>query len=380
MLSEKHARLSASAAHRWIECPASVSMEERCPDWEGEDVFAAEGRVAHELAEICLRTGENARAYVGKARIHSGSSPVPDEEMAEAVQSYLDYVRQQVGTLLVERRVDFSPWAPGGFGTADAILLDNGRTVVVDLKFGRGVRLHAENNPQLMLYALGAANEYGNAFDMREFRLSVVQPRLAHVSEWEISRRDLLEWAETVVKPAAEQALSSTSPPARPGARQCRFCRAKGACAALAGYSMDVASRGKAFMPGDGSESSFGLLADDEIAVLLPKLQLVEKWAANFREFAISEMEKGRSFPGYRLSTGRAVRKWTNDRKAAAALLARLPAEEVFIKKLIGPAQAEKKLGKGDALVETLAVKPVGKPTIVRDRQAPSDGSLEHSR
>ena len=202
----EHAKLSASGAVRWLECPASVGMEEAFPDTSSE--FAEHGTAAHELAERCLTEDVTAEFHSGKT--FNGFDA--DAEMAEAVQLYLDYVRNHKGKMFVEQVVDFSPWVEDGFGTCDCIVIAGNTAYVTDLKYGKGFRVDAENNPQLMLYALGALNEYEFIFDhINLFSLAIVQPRLDHISEFRITKSELLAWAETV-KVKAQQCLEEDAP------------------------------------------------------------------------------------------------------------------------------------------------------------------------
>jgi len=351
-----HAKLSASGAHRWMNCPASISMEEGVPD--RGSTFAAEGTAAHEVAENCLSLGLNACDMSGEEIVVEDQVFVVDDEMVEAVQLYVDYVRDQKGDLLVEKRVDFSPWVPGGFGTADAIVLDNNVATVIDLKYGRGVKVDAEENPQAMAYALGALYGYDFLFDCETFKLVIVQPRLDHISEWEISRDDLMVWAEDKLKPAADLALSD-NPPFQPGDSQCRFCKAKATCRALADHAHAVVMDGFG-----GSVKDPAKLSNEEVAELLPEVDLVTGWAKSLEAYALQQLETGQDVPGYKLVAGRSTRKWRDEAEAEAALRKKLKVGECFSKKLITPPAAEKLLGKGHAILADHVTKPEGKPAL----------------
>lgn len=351
-----HAKLSASGAHRWMHCPASIAMEEGIPD-QGSS-FAAEGTAAHELAERCLNRGADAAEYLGEEIPVGDEIFYVEEEMVEAVQLYLDYVRDQRGDLLVEKRVDFSPWVPGGFGTADAIVLHAGTATVVDLKYGRGVKVDAEENPQAMAYALGALHGYDFLFECNTFKLVIVQPRLDHISEWEISRDDLLAWADNKLKPAAELALTDDAP-FQPGESQCRFCKAKPVCRALAEHCQEVVMDGFSDQGKDPAK-----LSNDEVAELIPQLDLVTGWAKAVEAHALHQLETGEDIPGYKLVAGRSTRKWKDEAEAETALRKKLKVAQVFNKKLVSPPQAEKLLGKGHAILTEHVIKPEGKPAL----------------
>lgn len=357
MADTAHAKLSASGAHRWMACPASISMEADFTD-EGS-VYAAEGTAAHELAERCLRQEQNAIDHYEK--VIDGFEV--DMEMVEAVQLYLDYVRDLPGIRFIEQRVDFSPWVPEGFGTADTIVIRDGVATVVDLKYGKGVRIDAEENPQAMLYGLGALNDFGFLHDIDTLKLVIIQPRLDHVSEWEISRDDLDRWAVYDVQPAAEMALSD-EPAFVPGPKQCQFCRARVTCRALAEINIETAVKDFEGLDDIGETVKPFHLSDDEIAAILPKLDILTNWAKAIEAWALGRLETGNDIPGYKLVEGRSIRKWEDEEAAGKALARKLGAKVAFIRKLITITEAEKRLGKKDPLIAKYTHKPPGKPAI----------------
>ena len=233
-MPSQHAILSASSAHRWLNCTPSVKLCETFEDKPSE--YAAEGTEAHELCEYKLKTALGMEA----------DDPTPklsrfNDEMDECATGYASYVLEQVNEasrtcsdpkVLIEQRVDFSRWVPEGFGTADCVIIADGTLRVVDYKHGLGVLVEAEMNPQMMCYALGALELFDALYDISKVSMTIYQPRRENISTFEISREELLSWAETVLKPAAELAFEGKGE-FRCG-EWCGFCKAKHRCRARA--------------------------------------------------------------------------------------------------------------------------------------------------
>ena len=343
-----HAKLGASNAHRWLMCPGSVAAEDGLPDTTSP--AAAEGTVAHELAELALRTGATAL------------NSFADHEMAEYVREYFEYVMLHQGdnTLMIEERVDYSDWVPGGFGTADAIIIGDDKLHIVDLKYGMGVRVDAENNPQGMLYALGVWAQYGWMTDAKEITISIVQPRLYSVSEWSIGVDDLLRWAEWAKQRA--EATADPDAPRVPGESQCKFCKAKASCAALRDYT--EAALMVSFSNLDDIPPA-NTLTDDQMSAALEARPLIEAWLSAIADHAKTRLADGETFDGWKLVEGRSVRRWIDEGVATEALVNMLGLDAYAPKKLLSPAQAEKALGKGrKAEIGKLITKPMGAPTL----------------
>lgn len=338
----EHAKLSTSGAHRWLACPGSIKAEEGIP--EKTSSYAEEGTLAHSVAESLL---------LGKT---------PKEcDFLEPVQAYVDYVRQIAGKneLFVETRVDFSPWVPDGFGTSDAIIIDteNQTIDVIDLKFGKGIKVDAEDNPQGMLYALGVINDFSWAMDdIKNINLHIHQPRLDHISVWSISVDDLLAWGETV-KERAALALTEDAPRI-PGEKQCQWCKAKATCPAILKLAHDVTS--KEFDSLDNPDT----LTDEQLRYALENRKLVVSWFDAVEALVFERLNAGEAFPGFKLVQGRSNRDWMNPDEAEIQLT-RLIGEDAYEKKLLSVAKAEKILGKKKASeIASLIVKPEGKPTL----------------
>lgn len=377
-----HAKLSASGATRWMGCPGSVNAEQGLPDTSSP--YAEKGTVLHDIAEHMLLTGSDGSEFIGKTHVVFDDKGKPyleafiDEEDIENLRIYVDYVRNLGGHMLVEQRVDFSDFVAGGFGTADAVVLVEGVLYVIDLKTGQGNRVEAEENPQLMLYGVGSWAKFDMLMDFHTVKLAIVQPPLDHISEWEISVDDLVNWAENTVRPAAELALTEDAPRV-PSADACKWCKAKGRCKEYAKQSLRVVADEFKDV-GDFTVQDSDSLTNEDIAAILEKVSLVKGFLDAVTDEATTTIMDGGSIPGFKMVAGRSLRKWKDETQAETALRKKLKVAEAYKKTLITPAQAEKKLGKNHPLLEDLTVKPEGKPTLVPEtdkRQALIFNSVE---
>jgi hypothetical protein len=365
----KHALFSASASERWLTCPASVLLTEDKPNPSSD--FAREGTCAHEVADLCLRNNQSADEYIGKTL----EGWVVTEDMAEHVQSYLDYVRSFKGELFPETRVDFSNYIPDGFGTSDAIIVDhdNKHLHVLDLKFGMGIPVYAEGNTQGQLYAIGTLNDFGFMYDIEKVSIHIVQPRIGNFSSWEIAVPDLIKFAE-YAKAQAEKALQP-NPPFQPTESGCRWCLAKATCKALAKHTFDtiVAQFDEVDLEIPDDEPS--TLTDHQIALIIANTSLIKDWLESIHTYALSRGLEGEPIKGYKVVEGRSVRKYTAQ---AEEILEQELGDKAFQRKLKGVTEIDKLLGKGKLEELGLVEKPQGKPTLVRedDKREPFSGNV----
>ena len=246
-MPSSHARLSASAAERWMHCPGSITLTERLKLPNTSSVYADEGTMAHSVAEWKVMHTESGPAYKKELKKWEASE-FWCGEMDEATTFYANevqdiYIRllqQDAGTVrMVEQRIDLKEWIPGGFGTSDAVVIGAGEIHVVDLKYGKGVKVEAEGNPQLRLYGLGSASLFGDLYDFDTVVLHIIQPRLDHISTERIALKDLRDWGKNEVRPAADEAANGSERTAC--GDWCRFCPAKAVCRARAEENLALA-------------------------------------------------------------------------------------------------------------------------------------------
>ena len=377
MAPSGHALLAPSAAHRWLECPASVPFGLQFPDGE-TSVYAEEGTLAHAAAECILRDDKAGLDSV-KRKILAGNF---DPEIPEKVRKYTDYVtalRDSVhGELFVEQRLALTAITgeEGAKGTSDAVILAPGELYVIDLKYGQGDKIDAPENPQLLIYAAAAYQAFSFA-DIERVTVAIVQPRLDHVSEWALDLSDLLARADDVRKKAAAVlAMKDAAPEVweyHPGLKTCKYCKARSSCRALAEACLTVA--GVEIL----EKSKTPRLVAAEIGKILEALPMIEKWGDTMRETALSELMAGRDVPGWKLVAGRAgPRKWA-DEKAAEKLLTgwKIPTASRYVKKLISPTGAES-LQKGGMITSEQFAELM--PLITRTPAAPALAPADDKR
>lgn len=351
----EHAILSPSSAARWLVCPGSVALTAGMPEDASE--YRDQGTAAHELASMCLTEGKSAHAYHGRRiEVKKFATIEVDDEMVDEVNKYLGVIKALAanGELLIEQRVPIGhvTGEDGAEGTADAIVLDfnENEIIVVDLKYGKGVRVDAENNPQGMLYALGALKKYEALHDWASVRIVIHQPRLDHVSEWTISVGELNAWSFSVVQVAAA-ATYLPSAPLVPGDHcSSTFCKARATCPALAkwvqgnvgaDFNTIVDFNALPFAPDD--KEAF---PPAQLSVSMKAVELIEDWCRAVRAKVESELFAGHDVPGFKLVQGKRGNRAWNDDDAVEKLMKsmRLKQEQMYSFKLISPTQAEKLL------------------------------------
>lgn len=357
-MAKKHALLGASSSARWLVCTPSARLEAMFPDEQSP--YAAEGTVAHDLAESILR-----HKLEGKKAPKLGAYST---EMVEAVNRYVDICEEKVNEArarssdaeaMIEARLDFSRWVPDGFGTGDMVIVADGILEVIDLKYGKGVPVSAIENTQMRLYALGAYDVNEFLYDVKSVRMTIVQPRLDSVSTDEMALEELLDWGEEI-KPIAQRAwegIGDCTP-----CDYCNFCKARHTCRALADTCLT------AFYKDGGKLNQ--LLTDQEVSDILAMKDLITKWIKGVYDFAYEKALSGeKQWPGYKLVEGTSSRTITDPDAAAQTLLDNGYKEKDIFKprELEGITNLQKVLGKRAVAkyLEAYIDKPEGKPTLV---------------
>lgn len=364
-MPEVHARLSASGAKRWMNCPPSVALEEQFPDKDSE--YAREGTLAHSLAETMIRynAGQIKKAEFNRILKGIQKDELYSIDMLDYVEDYASIVwedynatKKEDSLILVEQRVDFSDYVPDGFGTCDAVIITDGKLHIYDLKYGKGVEVFAQDNPQLRLYGLGAVEAFDLLYDFDTVEMTIIQPRLGSVSTETMPVNFLRDWGRYTVRPLAEKAARGEGE--FKAGDHCRFCKARQICRARAEANMELAKM---------EFADPELLTDEEIGEVLRAADQLTAWAKDIAEYALTEaVNHDKKWDGWKLVEGRSVRKYKDEVKVAEELVkAGFDDAVIYEKKLYGITAMEKLLGKKkfSEVLKDLIDKPAGKPTLV---------------
>lgn len=352
----KHAFLSASASHRWLNCPPSAKLNAGIADRASP--YAQEGTDCHAL---CAYLVEKA---LGR------DSPDPTEsltyysqEMQSCAESYRDYVLEQYERskeycsdpmIFIEQHLDFSRWVENGFGTGDCVIVADEVLHIIDYKHGVGVLVESEGNSQMMCYALGALDAFDDLYDIKRIEMTIFQPRRENVSTSTITKEALLKWANEVLAPTA--LLASEGKGEFKAGDHCQFCKVKASCRKRAEYNLELAKYDFA-MP--------DTLDELEIAAILPKIDQLIAWGNDVKDHALTRAQAGTHYEGFKLVEGRSIRKYTDE--AVVAETVQKAGYDPYEKKLLGITAMSSLLGKKkfEEMLGSYIYKPPGKPALV---------------
>jgi len=354
----RHALLSASSSHRWLNCPPSARICESYED-KGSD-YAAEGTDAHSLCEYKLKT-----ALDMKAQDPTENLTYYSEEMEDCANGYAAYVLELVEAakknssdpvILIEQRLDYSRFVESGFGTGDCVIVADGTLNILDYKHGRGILVEADNNPQMMLYALGALEIFDFIYDIETVCMTVYQPRRSSVSTFTLSKDDLYQWAEDTLKPAAELAYAGNGD--YQCGEWCQFCKAKHDCRKRAEYNLELAKFDFQLPP---------LLTDEDVGEILGRVDGLVSWATDIKDYALQAAVGGKEWDGWKLVEGRSNRRYTDEAVVAETVAA--AGFDPYERKVLGVTAMTSLLGKKrfEEVLGGYIEKPQGKPTLVSE-------------
>ena len=357
----KHSQLPPSSAARWIACPPSALKNYEIEDQPTE--AAIEGTSAHSLCEYKLKTalGESVENPTENLDVYNAA-------MEEHTDGYLQYILEQIEKakencsdpiVLVEQKLDFTNYVPHGFGTGDCVIVADDNLTVIDFKYGLGIIVDAENNPQMMCYAIGALNLFDTLYDIKTITMTIFQPRRGNISTAIITKEELLEWAKTVLKPAAELAIKGKGEYC--AGDLCQFCKIGATCRKRAEYNLKLAQYD--FAPP-------ATLTDTEIEVVLEIGDKLKTWSDKVKEYALNEALKGKKWNDWTVGESQTKRQFTD--LEAVAQIVKEAGVDPYETKVVGIGEMETRLGKKkmSELLGEYIVKPKGKPTLVRKTAA----------
>ncbi len=365
---KSHALLSASSSHKWLVCTPSARLEEKFPNKTSE--YMAEGTLAHSIAEFKVRSyflEPISKTTYTKRLNKLKKEELFQDEMLLHTDTYLEFIKGEAlktsnrPFIAVEQKIDFSKYVPEGFGTADCILLSGDTLHIIDFKYGKGIKVDAEDNPQMKLYALGVLEQYGLFYDIRNIKMTIIQPRIDNISSYETSKESLLDWGENVVRPQAQKAFMGLGEYVQ--GEHCKTCRAKGACEFRAKENMKIVEEIK-----EAQET--GIVSNINLGEILTKTDGIEEWLKNIRDYALEQLLKGQEVPGWKAVEGRSNRKIVDIDKAFEILEANGYDQAIlYERKPITLSQLEKTIGKSKVLdaIGDYIEKPKGAPTLAKE-------------
>lgn len=362
----KHHPLGASGAYRWISCPGSVKLGGMYPN--DSTAYADEGTLAHEAAEHLIKSGKVSKKHRDKIdqfyKDHPELGAGSADQVIRSLEDYVSFVDEsfkdqvkidEAAQLMTEQRVDLDPWIPGGFGTSDVVIIRTGYLHIIDLKYGKGVPVSAEDNPQLRLYALGTLYDLDPIYEIDTVQMTIYQPRLDNVSTDMIRAKDLYAWGEQVIRPAAVLAMSEDAPFS--AGDWCMFCPAR----------RDCRERAEHYLALEGYKEK-ALLKPAEIAAILKDVEGLVKWAEDLKAGALTRALEGEQIPGWKVVEGRSVRKYsgTEDEIVRQCEGAGYDRALLYEHKLLGITAMEALMGKKQfsEVLGGYVEKPQGKPTL----------------
>lgn len=361
---KEHALLSASSSHKWLVCTPSARLEERFENKTSE--YMEEGTLAHEIAEFKLRNyffdGMTKRKYNSQMKKFEQREHY-NPEIQGYTDDYLDYVKGlalQTAVkpfVAIEQTIDYSVYAPEGFGTADFLMIAGNTLHIVDFKYGKGVPVSAENNPQMKLYALGALAQFGIIYSISRVKMTIFQPRLDNISEFEMPAGELQMWGNTVVKAQAEKAFKGEGDYVQ--GEHCRFCRAKGTCR----------FRSEANLKTYEETKSTPILSNKELGEVLLKIEGLDSWLKDLKTEALNQLLQGNDVEGWKAVEGKSNRTITDVDKAFEILKENgIDEALLYERKPLGLTALEKLVSKKkfNELVGNYIEKPKGAPTLAK--------------
>ena len=357
-MPERHAVLSASSSHRWLECPPSAMECANIPD--KTSVYAQEGTDAHTLCEYKVL-----KALGRKAKDPRDNLEYFNTEMDYHSDSYASYVMEQLEEakklcndpiIMLEQHLDFSKWVPEGFGTGDCVIVADDVLQIIDFKYGMGIEVSAVRNPQMMLYALGALEVFDGIYDIKQVYMTIFQPRRDNVNTYILTKDELLKWANDILLPAAK--LAGEGKGEYKAGDHCRFCKIKNTCRKRAEYNLEMAQYDFQ-MPSK--------LSNDEISIILSRIDELVAWAGDIKDYALQQALSGVKFSGFKVVEGKSNRRYVDEAKVASVV--ENAGYDPYEKKLVGITAMTVLLGKKkfNELLGDLIEKPAGKPTLVND-------------